>query len=129
MTTNGYGINNDSPVIFVGDKGYDFFLFNSQGQFEPTIEELYSGEIRADDEEDDEEKEELGGYFIPNPEPEIVKQPSSILQPIPLPSPNFQQPTLKLELSINLNISINGESIFSNQLGCSKLDSNLGAKS
>lgn len=121
MTTNGYGINNDSPVIFVGDKGYDFFLFNSQGQFEPTIEELYSGEIRADDEdEEDDKEEELGGYFIPNPgfEPNSEQE---------------QQPTLKLELSINLNISINGESIFSNQfpnqLGCSGLDSNLGARS
>lgn len=127
IATNGYGINDhNDQVIIVGDKDFDFFLFSSQ--FEPTIEELMAGEIRADEEDDEEDdEEELGGYFIPDPDFE-QEQPASILQPIPIKPNPIQQPTLKFELSINLNISINGDSIFSNQLGCSGLDSNLGAK-
>lgn len=134
--TNGYGIN-DSPVIFIGNENYDYFLFNSDGLFQPEIEEIVNGEFRADweDESDEWDESEPEGDFEgfisedePEPKPEI-EQPASILQPIPPVKPNLiQQPALKIELSINLNISINGESIFSNQLGCSGLDSNLGAK-
>lgn len=139
---NGFGIDKNQ-VIFVGNENYDFFMFNPDGLFQPELEELVNGEFRADWEDESDEWDEsepegdFEGFIVDDKskaEPKAeIEQPSSILQPIPLPSPSFQQPTLKFELSINLNISINGESIFSNQfpnqLGCKGLDSNLGARS
>ena len=119
IATNGYGINDQ--IIFVGDKEYDFFLFNPEGLFEPDIEELVAGEIRADWEDESDEWDEsdpegdFEGFINDDKLENSLEQPASILQPIPDSKP-IQQSALKLELSINLSIFINGESIFSNQL-------------
>lgn len=92
------GLIDLNNLAYSADKesGCDFFLFSPTGQFEPTIEELFSGEVRADweDETDDNEEMEIGGTWEPSTQP-----------PIEHSSPQ----TLKIELLIN--ISINGQSV------------------
>lgn len=92
MTTNGFLI--DDQIVFCGDGGIDYFIFSEQ--FEPSIEEMIKGEIRADweDDEDDEEKEEIMGFT-----------PCSENSFFPPNSP------IKIELAIKINLSINGQNI------------------
>ncbi len=91
---NGNGGLIEDKIVFPGNEIHDFFLFHPDGMFEPTFEELLTGEIRADweDESDDNEEMEIGGTW----------------EPLPLET---QPQKLKIELSINLNVSINGEAV------------------
>lgn len=108
MTTNGNGFLIDDQIIFHGDGALDYFFFSQK--FEPSIEEMIKGEIRADweDDEDDEEKEEIMG-FTPYPENSFFPSNSPI----------------KIELAIKINLSINGQNI-DFQIGSLGEDSSLG---
>lgn len=87
---NGFLIDNQ---IILGSGSIDYFLFSEK--FEPSIEELIKGEIRADweDEEDDKEIEEVMGF---TPDENINNSLSS---------------PIKIEFSIKLELSINGKQI------------------
>lgn len=89
----------DEQIVFSGNQDYDFFLFYSEGGFQPTLEELLEGEVRADweDESDDNEEMEIMGF-----------------------EPSLSYETIKIELS--LNISINGQAV-SIQMASDGLDS------
>ncbi|MGL4498579.1 MAG: hypothetical protein ACRC78_12660 [Planktothrix sp.] len=89
---NGSLINDQ--VVFCGNGTLDYFLFSEK--FEASLEEMVNGEIRADweDEDDDEEKEEIMGFT-------------------PYPENSFSPPNspIKIELTIKINLSINGQTV------------------
>lgn len=91
MKANGILINDQQ--VFPGEGAIDYFLFSER--FEPSLEEMIKGEIRADweTENDDEELEEIMG-FTPDTSP--YTSPSS---------------PIKVELSIKLELSVNGKNI------------------
>ena len=105
MNMNGGLI--DEQIVFSGNQDYDFFLFYSEGGFQPTLEELLEGEVRADweDESDDNEEMEIMG-FEPSPSYGLPE--------------NHHPQTIKIELS--LNISINGQAVLI-QMASDGLDS------
>ncbi len=106
--TNGFLI--DDQIVFCGNGAIDYFIFSEK--FEPSIEEMIKGEIRADweNDEDDEEKEEIMG-FTPYPENSSFTPNSPI----------------KIELTIKINLSINGQNI-DLQIGSLGEDSYVGNK-
>ena len=86
------GILTNQEIVLPGHGSIDYFLFSER--FEPSFEEMINGEIRADweDEDDDQETEEIMG-FTPDCEGFVEDSP------------------IKIELTIKVNLSINGKNI------------------